>query len=145
MAKTKTRVKTKPVVSDKVMTINEPNALAEQLVQYNDSYQKAKKVVTEYDGIKRKLQGYIPKDADTSEPYRFEGVSGDVEFSACAMQRKVTALRELHEKLGDDVFYAIATVTLKDVDKYLTEIEQNGIVEKSQTGPRKFSLKPKSA
>jgi len=106
-------------------------------------YAKAKKFVAKYDKTKKDLATHIPEGANASEPVIFLGTEANAEFSANANQRKIENLRAIHELVGDDVFYAIATIPLKEVDRYVTEPEQEGLVTKALTGARKFKLSPK--
>lgn len=103
-------------------------------------YAKAKKFVAKYDKSKSTLKDHIPDGANSSEPVLFLGSEADVEFSAQPDQRTIDDLKAIHELVGDEVFYAIATIPLKEVDRYVTEPEQEGLVSKAATGARRFKL-----
>jgi hypothetical protein len=118
-------------------------AIVDELHTNAADYAKAKKFVAQYDKVKGGLKGHIPEGATATEPVTFLGTEADAQFSAQPNQRKIENLQALHELVGDDVFYAIATIPLKEVDRYVTEPEQEGIVVKAATGARKFKLIPK--
>jgi len=117
--------------------------LVDELHTNASDYAKAKKFVAQYDKVKAALKGHIPEGASALEPVVFLGTEADAEFSAQPNQRTIADLKAIHELVGDDVFYAIATIPLKEVDRYVTEPEQEGVVEKAPTGARKFKLIPK--
>lgn len=138
-----TKLKTKPAVAEKAMTITPEMSLAEQVVQAKDAYDKAKVLIREFDKVVKTLKEHMPVDADPMKPFRFEGLTGDVEFSAAGSKRTLEDVKAFHEAVGDDVFYAIATVPLKEVDRYLSDLEQETMVTKVHSGPRKMSVKSK--
>jgi hypothetical protein len=131
--KTKVPTKTHSMVEDFVERLA---ALKIELRQYE-------KLTKEFDSIKEALKKMIPDDAKPDAPYSFSGIDHDAEFSSMAEVRGIIDLRLLHDALGDDVFYAIAKVSLKDLDKYLSEAEQADFVVKERSGPRKLSIKEK--
>jgi hypothetical protein len=133
VTKTKAATKSVSLISEKV----------ERLAELRILLREYEKLVKEQDTIKEGLKKLIPDGWNPASPFVFEGTEHDAEFSAQSEVRSVTDLMTVHKLLGDDVFYAIAKVSLKDLDKYLSEEEQGEFVAKERTGPRKLSLKEK--
>lgn len=100
----------------------------------------AKELIKSFDGDKAKLKKLIPEDWNPEDEVVFSGVLADAKFSPAANKREITDIKRFHELVGDDVFYAVATVPLKEVDKYLTEVEAEEIVSSMRVGPRTFKL-----
>lgn len=124
-------------------TISPTVEMVERLAELKIQLREYEKLVKEADSIKEGLKKLIPDQWSPANPYVFQGIEHDAEFSAQAEVRTVNDLMSLHNLLGDDVFYAIAKVSLKDLDKYLSEQEQGEFVVKDRTGPRKLVLKEK--
>lgn len=122
---------------------SEVTQIVDKMTELRPLYNKAKKTIKEFDGLKSDLKNFIPPDADPAEPVTFVGTELDGVFTAQSQTRHLTDVRLLHEMLGDDVFYSICKVSLTDVDKYLSEDEQECLVKKQRDGARNFSLKMK--
>jgi len=124
----------KKAASDVVEIVEE---MAGQKIELN----AFKKLEKKYNDNRDTLKSMIPDDAEEGDPVVFTGNKHAVEFSACGNVRTITDMKMLHKKLGDEVFYALATVKLTDLDKYLSVEEQEDFVVTSQTGSRTCSVK----
>lgn len=97
----------------------------------------------EYDDHRKFLLDKIPEGTPAGMPYEFDGITHKVVFNKQSTGRsfKAGAMKRLHEMLGDDVFYAICNVALKDVDQYVAPSEQDEIIEENYSGTRTCSIK----
>lgn len=137
VSKEKEVSKTSQAQPDKV------TALVDALVDNKHNYDKANKLIKAFDATKTTLRKLIPADAAEEAEVKFLGTTGDAVFSAASVKRALTDVRAAHKALGDEVFYAIATISLKDLDKYLSEAEQGAMVHSDRTGARVCKLKSK--
>lgn len=56
-----------------------------------------------------------------------------VEIKAKGSSRSINDLNRVREMLGDEVFFSIATVSLKDVDAYLTPPQKEEVIDTERT------------
>lgn len=118
----------KPSSKSVKKVVNETTELVEKYVLLKSQVDKMSPVVKEMEGLKAKLKGLIPADADKEGEVVIPGEYHNIIFGRCAKSRSVTDMRALHQMLGDDLFYAIVSVKLADVDRYLTDSQQQGLV-----------------
>lgn len=127
----------------KTAGVNAIEEKVERLAELKKKLAELDALAKEFEGLKDGLKKTIPDNVPASSPYTFEGTEHVVEFSAMAELRSVLHMHLLHLALGDEVFYAICKVAMKDLDKYLSEEEQKEFVVKERTGARKMSIKEK--
>lgn len=127
----------------KTAGVNAIEEKVERLAELKKKLAELDALAKEFEGLKDGLKKAIPDSAPAGSPYTFEGTEHVVEFSAMAELRSVLHMHLLHLALGDEVFYAICKVAMKDLDKYLSEEEQKEFVVKERTGARKMSIKEK--
>ncbi|MEY9560502.1 hypothetical protein [Sinorhizobium fredii] len=61
------------------------------------------------------------------------GFDFKVEVGKKGSARRVTDLKKVRELMGDELFYACATVTLKDLDNYLTGPQREQVLVTDRT------------
>lgn len=128
--------KTKQKQHEEIEIAEKVEEMAELLPQID----ALKKYKERYEKLRCELLEKIP-DGMEAEGIEFFGTKHMVEFTPCADKRAVADMVKLRNALGEATFMAIAKVLLEDVDKYLSEIEQESIIVKSQTGARKCKVK----
>jgi len=79
---------------------------------------------------------------DDDQVVSYEGDTGTVVFGESAKTRELTDLKAAKKALGNDVFFEVATITLGDLDKYLTPAELAPLIKEGRGG-RKISVLPK--
>lgn len=82
-----------------------------------------------YDELKKELAA-TAKTLDPTKPATFVGTEGQIEFSPAREESKVKDKEALIAALGQEVFNQIATVSITDLKKYLSEHELIQLVEK---------------
>jgi hypothetical protein len=65
-----------------------------------------------------------------------------LEIGKRGTSREVTDMRKVHELMGDELFYELAKINLKDLDNYLTLPQRKQVVKENRT-KRSFKLVPK--
>jgi hypothetical protein len=71
----------------------------------------------------------IDDDATTTE----HGVEFDAEIGAKGASRSIKDLKGVRKIMGDELFFKVASVTLKDCDAYLTLPQRNQVIETTRT------------
>lgn len=95
---------------------------------------KAKKLITEYDGLRKVIEAQACKDREKSEEVTVHGDKFTVVFTPGTEKREVTNKAALFKALGQEQFVALATFTLKDVDDYCTPPERKEILTVDEHG-----------
>lgn len=116
----------------------------ERLIELKVQIDAIKAQVDEYEKLRKELSGLSDTIGAANEQVTFEVENGVVSFSAKTFERKVTDMPKVFAHLGQDNFLKVASVALKDIDKYLNVNEQTDCVTKDLTGARKISVSPKS-
>jgi hypothetical protein len=84
----------------------------------------------------------VDDHADDAE-YTERGERFQVIVGKKTVSREIVDLKGIRKKLGDDVFFDIASINLRDIDKYITEAEQTKFnLVKKVAGKRKIEVKP---
>lgn len=82
----------------------------------------------------KELQALVDgMDVDADETLDQLGVEYRLEAGAKGTARKVVDMVGVHQLLGDELFYQCATVTLKDLDAYLTQPQRDKVIESSRS------------
>jgi|WetSurSiteA1Bulk_404760.scaffolds.fasta_scaffold45230_3 hypothetical protein len=127
---TKTKAKQATVQANLIQEV------VETLADLKEKIKELSALEDQYDKQRKFLLNLIPDKVPKDQPFVFEGIEHNVEFSPQSEKRKVTDMKRLAELIGIDVFFDICTVPLKEVDKYLTELEAEQVVETNRTGAR---------
>jgi len=117
--------------------------LVEKLATINLKIDALKPLEKEAGTIKKTLLEKIPKDHPETERYVFEGTDHVAEFSPHSKKRLIMDMVKAREIMGEDLFMKIASVSLTDVDKYLSDEEKVKFIVESDTGPRTCKVKEK--
>ena len=72
-------------------------------------------------------------EPDDKEGIVIKGAKYQLVFGKKGTSRTLTNVERLHELTGDDVFYKIASATLKDIDAYLTPDEKAEVLVETRT------------
>lgn len=115
----------------------------ERLIELKMQIDAIKAQVDEYEKLRKELSGLSDTIGAANEQVTFEVENGVVSFSAKTFERKVTNMEKVFAHLGQENFLKVASVALKDIDKYLSPNEQTDCVSKDLTGARKISVSPR--
>jgi hypothetical protein len=85
----------------------------------------------------------LTTDVPAAQEVRFIGTKFDVVFGECGHTRKISDMKMVRKVMGNDAFMEVATVTLKDIDRYVAKKDQESFIVEAQNGPRHFNLTPK--
>src|SRR4051812_35387986 len=110
----KTRAKAAPRV------VSEESRLADVIIGYYPIVAAAKKPIAATDKARKKLVELLSEDAAPSDELVARGSLGEVKFSECGDALVCTDLKRVHEMLGDERFYELATVAIGDLREELT-------------------------
>lgn len=80
-------------------------------------------------------------DDDASEEY---GALFRLEVKAKGSSRHITDMERVREMLGDETFFQLATITLKDADAYLTPPQKDEVIATDRT-KRGFKIVERAA
>jgi len=89
------------------------------------------------EALKKKLAVAADTDRDPAEISTLAGMAYSITWTARSNARRVNDMRELHQVLGDSVFYAEAKMPAEALDAHLTEAQRLAMTTTSLTGPRK--------
>jgi len=94
-----------------------------------------------FDTLKKSIVEEATANMEPNESVEVVGTESKLIVGKKAKKRTVTDVAGIYEYLGDEVFFKLATVTLGNVDKYLTPSQVESVVETSQNGARSVRLK----
>lgn len=121
--KVKAKAKKKAAVDEAVVLAVEEMASLKPDIEAGEIAKK------KYEKQRLFLRNLVPSSAPPLEPYQFEGETHKAVFGPLQNTRSVTNIKAIHKLLGDEVFYQIVSVSLKDLDSYLTPEEQKGVIK----------------
>lgn len=135
----KPTTKAKTAAKAKTSVLTQEQMLVDELVMIDLKLKAidAKTMLERVDAIKKVLQS-IAKELPSNEEAIFKGTLGEATFSPCRKDTVVVDKNGLVLALGQEMFNKIATVSLTDLKKYLSE---NEIVPLVTTGFGSRSLK----
>lgn len=103
-----------------------------------------------------KIQARIRKEQEKLKPYQeamaelkaaLDGLEADdeavieelgaefrVEAGKRGSSRRISDMQKVRELMGDELFFQVATVALKDVDAYLTQPQRDQVIAVTRTG-----------
>lgn len=110
---------------------------ADNVVAVYNQMRKAQKLIKAYDEDKKFLVDYVDKIADADDEVIITADGGSVRMSKRGMNQTVKDIAKLHQKLGDDVFYGLVSISLEDLKRYMTGQDMEDFIETTQTGPRR--------
>lgn len=128
-----------PVASDKVLS-----DFADQIDLVGTLRQEAEPILAEIKKLQERLKPLkeaeealqetldaldIGDDA-TGEEY---GAAFRLEIKPKGSSRKITDMAKIREFLGDETFFKLATITLKDADAYLTPPQKEDVIATERT------------
>lgn len=136
---------TKVVYKDKVKLSGEQDttitAKVDRLFELTKQLNAVEALAKELKKLKEELVEYTDSKSTATEGLELKGTGCLVFISARAKKREINDVKKVYELLGSKAFFEIATVTLGDVDKYISENEQKEFVTESLTGARKVAVK----
>src|SRR5690606_18168498 len=94
--------------------------LQEELKPYNDAVKRLKAKIEELGG-------------DPDEELVELGTVFKLELGKKGTSRTVTDIRKVQELMGDELFYEVVKVNLKDIDAYLTLPQRQQVVKEERT------------
>lgn len=138
--KLKAQAQQDELVSDFAELIDKVGALSDE----------AAEIKAQIKGLQEKLKPYNEAVAELEEKLAELNIGPDdtkvelgtlyrLEVGKKGTSRTVTDMREVHQMLGDDLFYDLAKINLKDVDNYLTLPQRQKVLTEERT-KRSFKL-----
>jgi diaminopimelate epimerase len=115
--------------------------LVEQAYEIKKDLDNSKVLTKQLDAIKGKFKEMFPEHAGPEDEIVFTGVKHKVVFTEQAKKREITSVQKIHKMLGDKVFYALCSINLGDLDKYLSPDEIATVVKEEKNGARTFTIK----
>jgi len=94
-----------------------------------------------FDTLKKSIVAEASTNLTPDEGTEVIGVESKLVIGKKAKKRTVTDVAGVHTFLGDEAFFKLATITLGNVDKYLTPSQVESVVSTSQSGSRSVKLK----
>lgn len=89
------------------------------------------------------LKKYVEtKELDNDMDCIILGEDFQVEVGIAGSKREIVDLAKVRKILGDKAFMGIASVKLKDIDQYLSEEQQNQVINTTRTATRVYKFKP---
>lgn len=116
--------------------------LADIIIQTNAALEAAKQPRKEQNAAKKELLEIVEKQAGPDDVVTIEGKLGIVKFGQASNKRVLIDAKAVHKMLGDETFYALASVSLTDLDKYLTEEQRKQVLD-TERGSRGMDVLPK--
>ena len=132
-----------PLISEFAGKIDEVARLEKDALKTKEKIKKLQDDLKPYAKAYKELQELIdalPKDADATVEEL--GVDFYVEAGIKGTSREIIDMKKVHEILGDDLFYQCASITLKDLDKYMIEPQRDLVINKGRTS-RTMKLLPR--
>jgi hypothetical protein len=122
-----------PFLSEFAAKIDEVGRLEGPALKTKEKIKKLQDDLKPYAKAQKELQESMDGLGDDDDKLEELGVEFKVEAGAKGSSRKVTDMKRIHEILGDDLFYDLATITLTNLDKYLIEPQREEVTETSRT------------
>src|SRR4051812_36868764 len=94
--------------------VSDAARLADAIIAENAAISVAKPAKKRQDDARAELLELVGQGVGVDKEITVNGTTGAVKFGACSQGREVKDMRRVHELLGDDEFYALATVGLKE-------------------------------
>lgn len=138
-ANTNVKVAKKTVVSDKVLSdfadqIDLVGTLRKEaepiLVEIKKLQERLKPLKEAEEALQETLDALDIDDDATGEEY---GAAFRLEIKPKGSSRKITDMAKIREFLGDETFFKLATITLKDADAYLTPPQKEQVIVTERT------------
>lgn len=139
----KTKAPPKPVLktSSKPKVATEVEALVDKIVEQNPAVLASKEPKKIQEDARKELLALIEPGEEAKAEIVVKGTKGQVRFSPCADKRYCVDPQAVHKLLGDEAFYAMITVSLADLDKYLTAADKAKVVALG-VGSRSMTVLP---
>lgn len=128
-----------PMLSEFAAKIDEVGRLEAQAVKTKEKIKKLQDELKPYTKAYKELQAIIDELGEDDALIEERGVEFQVEAGVKGSSRSVTDMKKVHEILGDDLFYQLATITLTNLDKYMIE-PQRELVTKTDRSSRTMKI-----
>ncbi|MCO5157897.1 MAG: hypothetical protein M9945_14305 [Aquamicrobium sp.] len=122
-----------PMLSEFAAKIDEVGRLEGPALKVKDRIKKLQEELKPYAKVQKELQEIIDQLGDPDAAIEELGVEFKIEAGIRGTSRKVTDMKRVHEILGDELFYACATITLKDLDAYMIEPQRKEVITESRS------------
>jgi hypothetical protein len=113
-------------------------AEVDEFAQLNEKLVAMAADIKRHDTLKKSLSEIASERFDKSVPALLKGQVAEVEFGACGSKREIADMNGmiglLRDKIGYDALVGILSVTLGNVDKYLTVTESKKFVDADPVG-----------
>lgn len=100
------------------------------LAEIKKLQEKLKPLKEAQDALQETLDDLDMGDDETREEY---GAAFRLEVKAKGSSRKITDMEKVREFLGDETFFKLASISLKDADAYLTPPQKEEVITTERT------------
>jgi len=125
-------------------SVEELSPLAQIIDRYGAESLKADKIKKKIKEETAKLKPFKAVETELQEALEDTNFKDDedgeingtefvLEFGPKGTSREVSNVRQVHEMLGDELFYKLASVKLTDLDKYLTLPQREKVITIERT------------
>jgi hypothetical protein len=130
------------MLKDEVNPETEMTGLIDSLGARAAEFEKAKKLVREFQNDQTRLRALIDEKNKPDETGSAVGSNFIVDFGAKGKERKIVDMKPIVERLGAKVFLTVCSFPLGQVDDLFTKAERDKFVTESQNGSRSLEFKP---
>lgn len=132
------------LLSDFAATIDEVGTLTAQIEKVQaDIVEKTKKEQEKLTGLQKKLAPLLKSlgeqlnaahaEDDPDQTFVESGEKFQAEIGKKGNARKITDIKLVKDLMGEDTFFALCKVNLKDIDDYLNPQEREAVLETERT------------
>lgn len=126
------------VVKVKASVKDASTIVVDRVVELRKQIDAMKPVSDEYNKLVKQLREQA-MEKDPEQVVSFEGSDTTIVFGEAAKTRELTDIPGAKKALGTEVFNKVATITLGDLDKYLTPEELAPLIKEGR-GARKIDF-----
>jgi hypothetical protein len=97
-----------------------------------------KSVRDRHEQLRKQITGWY-EDAPADEEHTAEGETFSVVVSRRGMKRHVVSMKALKDRLGLKRFLELCSFSLEVIDRVIAKDEHDGLIEQTQSGPRRLT------
>lgn len=101
---------------------------------------KLAELLKEKSEIEKQLREAADKKVTAEESAIFVGKKNNFSVEPKAMQRSIPSMTEVKLQMGEELFMTVCSVSMGDIDKYLSAEQKGKCLSEARTGPRKGKL-----
>jgi len=128
------------LVSEFAELIDEVGVLSKDAEKINAKIKKLQEELKPYNDAVKRLKAKIDElEGDPDEELVELGTVYKLEIGKKGTSRHIKDIKKVQELMGDDLFYQVCKVNLKDIDAYLTLPQREEVIEEERTS-RSFKI-----